>query len=386
MQVFIISMLVCSILIVLLRKVAYRLDFVDRPGGRKQHEQPTPTVGGLAMFAAVLVALLASNSLHGDVGILLGCAAALMMLGVLDDKYGMSVSLRLMTQVFLVTVVIVGAEGTITHLGALIGRDVPLGMFAIPFSVIAFVGGINAINMIDGADGMAGNMALITTLGVGVIFYVAGAVELLPLTWVMLGALVGFLFLNSRLFVKRAWVFMGDAGSMWLGLVLGWFMAQLTQDTVSAEPALVLWMFGIPLIDALAVMFRRARHKRSPFKADRTHIHYLLRHMGFSTKRNVLMLSLAQLLLVGIGVIFYLEHVPAWFIFWSFVLLLVIYYYLFHKDRTGGRRKYTAVIYLELDDRRKNSDKYGTGERRKYTAELSQDLVDRRQKKAGGRG
>jgi len=172
---------------------------------------------------------------------------------------------------------------------------------------------------------------------------------------------------------------------MWLGLVLGWFMAQLTQNTVSAEPALVLWMFGIPLIDALAVMFRRAMHKRSPFKADRTHIHYLLRHMGFSTKRNVLMLSLAQLLLVGIGIIFYLEHVPAWVIFWSFVLLLVIYYYLFHKDRKGGRRKYTAVIYLELDDRRKNSGNGRTGERRKHTAELFQDLDERRQK-TGGRG
>src|SRR5665811_1018808 len=121
-------------------------------------------------------------------------------------------------------------------------------------------------------------------------------------TYAMLGTLVGFLFLNSRLFVKRAWVFMGDSGSMWLGLVLGWFMAQITQGKVSAEPALVLWLFGIPLIDTLAVMFRRAKHKRSPFRADRTHIHHLLRHMGYSTNRNVLVLGLAQLILVGIGV------------------------------------------------------------------------------------
>jgi len=119
MQIFIVSMLVCAILILLLRIVAYRYGLVDYPGGRKQHVQPTPTVGGLAMFAAVLVAMLASNSLHGNVGILLGCAAALMMLGALDDKYGMSVSLRLMIQVFLVTLVIVGAEGTVTHLGAI---------------------------------------------------------------------------------------------------------------------------------------------------------------------------------------------------------------------------------------------------------------------------
>lgn len=327
MQVFIVSMLVCAILILLLRRVAHRLDIVDRPGGRKHHEHPTPTVGGLAMFIAVLAALFIGEALHGNVAILLGCAAVLVLLGVLDDKHGLSVSLRMGIQVFLVSVVIVGAGGTITHLGAMFGRDIPLGMFAVPFSVIAFVGGINAINMIDGADGMAGKMALITTLGVATIFYLAGAVELLPLTWAMLGTLVGFLLLNSRLFVKRAWVFMGDAGSMWLGLVLGWFMAQVTRGSVSAEPALVLWLFGIPLIDTLVVMARRMKRKQSPFAADRTHIHHVLEQAGLSVGRTVLVLGLAQLVLVGIGVFFYLIHAPSFVVFWSFVLLMAAYYY-----------------------------------------------------------
>jgi undecaprenyl-phosphate alpha-N-acetylglucosaminyl 1-phosphatetransferase len=385
MQVFIVSMLFCSILILLLRKVAYRLDFVDHPGGRKQHRNATPTVGGLAMFVAVFAALLIGNALYGKIAILLGCAAVLVMLGVLDDKHGLSVSLRLMIQVFLVTVVIVGADGTVTHLGTMFGSDIPLSMFAVPFSIIAFVGGINAINMIDGVDGMAGKMALITMLGVATICYVDGAVELLPLTWAMLGSLVGFLFLNSRLFVKRAWVFMGDSGSMLVGLVLGWFMAQLTHGSVLAEPAVVLWLFGIPLIDTLAVMFRRAKHKRSPFQADRAHIHYLLKHMGFRTRLNVLVLSLAQLILVGIGVIFHLKHVPAWIIFWSFVLLMALYFSLFHKDRTGDRRKNTTVLYPDFDDRRQNTGNGRAGDRRKNTAELYMDLDDRRQNTGGSR-
>jgi undecaprenyl-phosphate alpha-N-acetylglucosaminyl 1-phosphatetransferase len=327
MQVFFVSMLVCAILILLLRKVACRFDIVDRPGGRKQHEHPTPTVGGLAMFIAVLAALNTDNALRGDVVILLVCAAMLVVLGILDDQQSLSVALRMMIQVFLVSVVIIGAGGTITHLGAMFGSDIPLGMLAVPFSVIAFVGGINAINMIDGADGMAGNMALITTLGVTAIFYFAGAAELLPLSWAMLGALVGFLLLNSRLFVKRAWVFMGDAGSMWLGLVLGWFMAQITRGHVSAEPALVLWLFGIPLIDTLTVMARRLRRKCSPFAADRTHIHHVLEHSGLSVRLTVLVLSLVQVALVGIGVCLYLIQAPSFVVFWSFVLLVVAYYY-----------------------------------------------------------
>lgn len=331
-------MLVCAILILLLRKLAHRLDIVDHPGGRKQHEHPTPTVGGLAMFVAVLVALIFDNALHGNVAILLGCAAMLVALGVLDDKHGLSVSVRMMIQVFLVSVVIVGAGGTIRHLGALFGSDLQLGIFAVPFSVIAFVGGINAINMIDGADGMAGKMALITTLGVAVIFYVAGVYQWLPLTWALIGALIGFLLMNSRLFVKRAWVFMGDAGSMWLGLVLGWFMAQITKGHVSAEPALVLWLFGIPLIDTLAVMARRMKRKQSPFAADRTHIHHVLEQAGLSVGDTVLVLSLVQLMLVGTGVYFYLIQAPSFVVFWSFALLMALYFYRL-RDYSTERRK-----------------------------------------------
>lgn len=327
MQVFLVSLSCCALLILLMRRPAHRFGIIDCPGGRKQHAHPTPTVGGLAMYLAVLLALLWNGSLFGNVAVLLGCAAVLVILGILDDKHQLSVSLRLMIQVFLVAVVIAGAEGTVTHLGALFGSNVQLGMFAVPFSVIAYVGGINAINMIDGADGMAGKMVLITMLGVAAIFHVAGSVELLPLVWAMLGALVGFLLFNTRLCVRRAWVFMGDAGSMWLGLGLSWFLVQVTRGEVSAAPALALWLFGIPLIDTLAVMLRRLLRNKSPFAADRTHIHHVLEHAGLSVRRTVLVLSVVQVAIVGIGVIFYLMQASAAVVFWSFVALFAAYYY-----------------------------------------------------------
>ena len=330
MQFIIVSLLISTILILLLRKWAYHYNIVDLPGGRKQHELPTPTVGGLAMFLAVLIALIVGGAFHGIVAILIGCASMLVVLGVLDDTHGLSVSLRMMIQVFVASAVIVGAEGKVAHLGTIIGLDIPLGFFAVPFSVVAYVGGINAINMIDGADGMAGKMALITTLGVAVIAYAAEVIWM-PLIWALLGALVGFLLLNSRLFVKRAWVFMGDAGSMWIGLVLGWFMARITLGRISAEPALVLWLFGIPLIDTLVVMMRRMKRRQSPFAADRTHIHHILEQTGMSVRRTVLILGLVQLLLVGIGVFFYFDRTPGYIVFWTFILLMAGYYYKLRK-------------------------------------------------------
>ena len=336
MQFVIISMLVCVVLILLLRKVAHRLDFMDHPAELKQHEHPTPPVGGLAMFAAVLATLIFIDGLDGKVEILLDCAAALLITGVWDDRKNLPVSVRMMIQVFLVLVVIVGAHGTIKHLGDLFGIDIRLGMFAIPFSVVAFVGGINAINMIDGADGVAGFMALITTIGAGSIFYLAGGVNLLPLVWAMMGALIGFLLFNSRFFVKRAWIFMGNGGSLWLGLVLGWFMAQVTRGPVSAEPTLVLWLFGIPLLDTLTVMMRRLRCKRSPFSGDRTHVHHVLEWHNLSARKMLLVLILAQSALNGIGIFFYVMQASGMVVFGSFVLLMAAYYYrLRHFSEAG---------------------------------------------------
>ena len=327
MKFMLVSLASCSLLIMLLRAVAHHVGIIDHPGGRKQHTEPTPTVGGLAMYSAVLLVMLWFDALSGNVAVLMGCAAVIVLLGALDDKHGLSVSLRMMIQVFLVLLVIVGAEGMIPRLGTIFGSEINLGLFAIPFSVIAFVGGINAINMIDGADGMAGKMALITMLGVASIFCLSGHCELLPLVLATIGALTGFLLFNARLVVKRAWVFMGDAGSMWLGLVLGWFMAQIAGNAVSAEPAIVLWLFGIPLLDTLTVMLRRKRRKASVFDADRTHIHHVLEDTGLTIDRAVLVLSGVQIIMVGIGVVFYMTKAPAALVFWSFVTLFALYYY-----------------------------------------------------------
>lgn len=327
MLIIFVSLASCVLLILILRGFAHSFGIVDQPGGRKRHAQPTPTVGGLAMCLAVLFTLVTLDKFAGNIAVLLSCATALVVLGVLDDKRGLSVSLRMIIQVFLVLVVILGADGMITHLGAIFGSEINLGMFAVPFSVLAFVGGINAINMIDGADGMAGKMAMITLLGVASIFCLAETYALMPLVLAIAGALTGFLLFNSRLVVKRAWVFMGDAGSMWLGLVLGWFMAQIAGNAVSAEPAIVLWLFGVPLLDTLTVMLRRKRRKASVFDADRTHIHHVLEDTGLTIRRAVLLLSGVQIILVGVGVIFYMTNAPAALVFWSFVVLFAFYYY-----------------------------------------------------------
>lgn len=332
MTVFFTALICSSFLILMLRRMAHDHGFVDLPGGRKQHDHPTPTVGGVAMFLAVVVALYAGRAYTETMMLLIGCAGALVLLGILDDRHELKVSLRITTQAAVSVVVILWADGAITHLGSLVGgQDIQLNLLAVPFSMVAFVGGINAVNMIDGADGMAGKMAAITALGVGAIFYLSDASYLLTLVLAVIGALVGFLSFNSRLLVRRAWVFMGDAGSMWLGLILGWFMTQVVRGPVSAEPPIVFWLFGIPVVDTLAVITRRIRRNKSPFSPDRTHIHHVFQHNGYSVSRTVALLSVVQCILVGTGVCFYVFKAPAAIVFWSFVLLMVVYFLLLYR-------------------------------------------------------
>ena len=324
MQSFFISFFVCVVLIFLLRKLARGWGMLDHPDERKQHMHPTPTVGGIAMFVAVILAVKFGLALPYPQQVLLACSAALVALGVFDDKHNLAVNLRLMIQVTLALIVIVGAQGSVTYLGSVFGVPVHLGLLALPLSLIAFVGGINAMNMIDGADGMAGSMALITMIGVAILCSVAPFGVSLTLPLALLGALAGFLTFNSRVFMSRAKIFMGDAGSMWLGLVLGFFMAKIAQQ--ADNPSVIFWLFGLPLIDTLAVMSRRMRSKKSPFKADRTHFHHVLEMRGFSAGRAVLIAALVQAVLVTIGITFYLLKTPTVIVLGSFAVLFGVYY------------------------------------------------------------
>lgn len=278
------------------------------------------------MFMAVMVAVQFGAPLNHDQLVVLACAAALSILGVLDDRHNLSVVARMMIQVSLALIVVHDAGGVVNNIGIVFGFPLNLGLLALPISLIAIVGAINAMNMIDGADGMAGSMAAITTLGATILFEVEPLGVSLNIPLALLGALGAFLMFNARIFIKRAWVFMGNAGSMWLGLLVGWMLIKLTQGT--GDPLCSLWLFGLPLIDTLCVMFRRIHRKKSPFKADRTHIHHVLERHGVSTGHSVLLSALGHALLVTVGVTLYLINAPTMVVLGGFLAVFAIYYYV----------------------------------------------------------
>jgi undecaprenyl-phosphate alpha-N-acetylglucosaminyl 1-phosphatetransferase len=204
------------------------------------------------------------------------------------------------------------------------------GVLAVPLTVFATVGVINSLNMIDGIDGLAG---LVSVVILSLLLFVSilseTAIQSLIIVC-MLGSVSGFLIFNMRRpGFKKAKVFMGDAGSTLLGFIFAYLLISLSQvEERAISPVTGLWLFALPLMDTLGVMSRRIWLKKSPFSADRCHLHHLLIDAGFRVRHAVYMIAFLQLLLGIAGIMFYYQNIPDSISFMYFLLIFVVYTYL----------------------------------------------------------
>lgn len=279
--------------ILVLRRYAEPLGLLDHPSHRKLHAGSVPLVGGLAIFAGVLIgALVVRQQLPFFAQVLLGTSAVMVLVGTLDDRHDLSVRMRLVVQLAVI-LVMVGTTGVYIHtLGRLFGHDLTLGWLGIPLTVVAVIGLVNAFNMMDGIDGLAGGLALICAAAI-LHFTNEPPTGALALMALLVSAILPYLATNLGLLGRK--IFMGDAGSMLIGYLLSWMLIHLSQQPGShLSPVDVLWCVALPVLDTLAVMFRRLRERKSPFKPDRGHIHHILMGMGLGSRATlVVLLALA---------------------------------------------------------------------------------------------
>jgi UDP-GlcNAc:undecaprenyl-phosphate GlcNAc-1-phosphate transferase len=278
-----------AIAIVVLRRAALTLGLVDRPNQRKQHIGNVPLVGGLAIFIGLIAGAAGYGQFSTFDKILLDTSAVVALLGALDDRFNLSVRDRLLVQTIVILVVIASTGIYIHTLGFVFGHEVTFGWVGIPLTVIAVVGLLNAFNMMDGIDGLAGSLALVS---IAAIFLFAeptplsGAVVLLALL-----ASASLPYLAANLGFMGGRIFMGDSGSMVIGYLLAWTLIRLSQiPQTHLSPVDVLWCVALPVFDTLAVMYRRLRQGRSPFKPDRGHIHHILMDAGLGPRATLVTL------------------------------------------------------------------------------------------------
>ena len=280
----------------LLRPLAHRLNLLDYPAGRKDHAHPTPITGGLAMVIGILVTAWATLDLLDSAWVAFSLGAGrLIVVGLLDDKYDLPWWLRIGVQVLAALIMALMGGVQVEQLGPVFGlSSMSLGMLSVPFTVFATVGLINAINMIDGADGLAGSLVLTALVMLAAACLYSGNDVMAERVMIMVGAVSAFLWFNLRFpWRPHAKIFMGNAGSAFLGFVIAWVSFRLTQNPGHpVSPVLALWLIPIPVMDCLVLMTRRIRQGRSPFRADQDHIHHLMRQSGFTPMQKALTLSL----------------------------------------------------------------------------------------------
>lgn len=309
---------------------ARRIQLVDRPVGRKQHQGSIPLIGGFAMFLGFTLSALTLSMPPDDIRSFLFACIVLIVVGVYDDRHEISVRSKFITQLFAALIMTSTANHVIYNMGDLFGEgDIMLAGWGIPFTVFIVIGVTNALNMSDGIDGLAGGVSLISFLSMYLLAMEAGRAQEAQILLLFIVVLIPFFIMNAPFFGKKsARVFMGDAGSMFLGFGLAWYITVLSQGKSAVmSPVIALWIFAIPLLDTVSIMFRRMAKGRSPFKPDRDHFHHIFQAAGYSTRKTLIIILLAQIGLSAIGIAGHKAQVPDWVMFWGFFLLLVMFYW-----------------------------------------------------------
>lgn len=309
-------------------RIAPILGLLDRPGGRKHHVGAVPRVGGLSVMVGLLAGALWFDGLGRFDRMLLATATALVVVGAIDDRYTLRVRTRVLVQAGAILTVILSTGVYIHHLGSIFGFEVNLGWFGVPFTMVALIGLLNAFNLVDGIDGLAISLSLVAISAILLIHHRPIEHDTGMLLALLVLALLPSFAANMGVFGQGGKCFLGDAGSTLLGYMLGWALIRFSQQPESLpSPVGTLWCVALPVMDTIAVMYRRVRQGNSPFKPDRGHLHYLLMDAGLPPRATLALMVSAAIALWLLGqVIRVLELGPGSKLI-AFIALLAIYTY-----------------------------------------------------------
>lgn len=328
------AFVVAVLAIAALRAAAPHLRLLDAPDARKNHVGIVPLVGGLGVFVSVAVTSQLTG-LQPAAAWFMFALSLVVAVGLWDDVVELSPRLRLVIQIVAACVMVFAAGVVLRNMGNLFGFGLMgLWIFAVPLTIFAIVGVVNAVNMMDGMDGLSGSVGFVAFAWYAVVAYFSNLAVIFSVAVAFCGALAGFLLFNLRFpWQPRARVFMGDAGSLMMGFALGWFAIDLTQGAGRTFPAIsALWVILLPLADCVSIMLRRIREGRSPFSADRRHIHHYLEARGFTHGQTLSILVALSIAFGAVGFMGWVLRIPEPVLFWSFFVGFFAYHFWIQRE------------------------------------------------------
>ncbi|GEO02889.1 undecaprenyl-phosphate alpha-N-acetylglucosaminyl 1-phosphate transferase [Adhaeribacter aerolatus] len=317
--------------------VAHLKNILDQPNMRTVHESLTPRLGGLAVFAGFMSALTIFGDLDNGVQQLLAGCIILFFIGLKDDLVTISAFKKFIVQLLASGVVMVIADIRITSFQGIFGIDeLPVGV-SYAFSFLVIVGITNAINLIDGLDGLAGTMVLIIASTFGWFFYQYGGPLFQNFAFVsvcLLGGIMGFLRYNFH----KATIFMGDTGSLVCGFIISILTIQFIEmRAVPSSPSVALGILFVPLFDTLRVSLIRISKGISPFSPDKNHIHHCILGMGFRQISTVVILALINIFVILFVITFAdlgNQYIITGLLVFSVILSLILGVYRFRRTQS----------------------------------------------------
>ncbi|MBQ4799523.1 UDP-N-acetylglucosamine--undecaprenyl-phosphate N-acetylglucosaminephosphotransferase [Pseudoalteromonas sp. MMG006] len=312
----------------LMRKVARKVGLVDKPSGRKMHTGNIPLVGGLAICITIVQYVYSHPDMINHAGLYMLCITGLTAVGALDDRFDLSVKIRMVVQAMISFAMIYYASAQLISLGNLFGfGDIHLGYLGAIITVFAVIGCINAFNMVDGIDGLLGGLSIVTFGSIGILLALSGEQSLSYLCILLVVSVVPYILMNLGLVGHKRKVFMGDAGSMMIGFTVIWLLigASQTPGNPIIRPVTALWLIAVPLMDMTAIMVRRVKQGKSPFKPDREHLHHICQRLGYSPLQTLCLICFIATLFAGIGVLGEVLNIPEFVMFYGFIILFSVY-------------------------------------------------------------
>lgn len=329
-------------------------NIVDNPDARKLQRVPVPVLGGVAVFFGMIVAFAFAGIIY-DVSSMfaLVCVMTIMLyVGTMDDIIGLTPKARFIIEIIVVLLLIYYNNNSIDNFHGLWGIYAIPRWIAIPLTVFACVGIINAINLIDGVNGLSSGYCIVTCLIFGVTFIVTGDVSSASLAILAIGALIPFFVHN--VFGKKSKMFIGDGGTLLMGTIMSAFVinAIKTDSTITMfTPAnfgvipFSLALLAIPVFDTLRVMTARIVRGTSPFNPDKTHLHHLLLDLHFSHVGTTATEILFNLFVVGSWYLSYKLGAPIDVQLYIVIILGTAITFGFYRFARVQERKQTRIYH-----------------------------------------
>lgn len=303
---FFTSLVLSYMAIPVIIKVAEVKHLYDEPGGRKLHKSRVPTIGGLAIFSGLVFTLTfwTNFATCAHLQHVIASMVVIVLIGLQDDILGLSPFKKLIGQILAATIIVVWGHLRITHMFGAFGISNLPEIISIIFSIATTVLIINAINLIDGINGLAASLSIIAAFTLGIFFYQREEFsQHAIISFALAGSLISFLRFN----ITPAKIFLGDTGSMLVGLILSVLCFEfiminepsaLLPAKMKAAPVIAMAVIFIPLYDLFRVFTIRIYRGKSPFYPDQNHLHHSLLRLGLSHIKATLVLSLLSVLII----------------------------------------------------------------------------------------